>query len=149
MMDRLEVLVGAWEMETSQEGQVVARGLSVYGWLESGRFLVQHSDGEVLDSAPDRWRENWPLPSTSIIGLDDATEEFTMLYADARGVFRVYRMAADKEGITIWREAPGFHQRFTGTFTDGGDTLVARWEMSTDGAQWSTDFEQVFRRVPA
>jgi hypothetical protein len=146
-MDRLEKLVGAWESETVVDGQVVARGLTVYGWLESGRFLVQHADGELTDAAPPLWRENWPLPSTSIIGLDDASGGFSMLYADARDVFRVYQMAVEKDIITLWREAPGFHQRFTGAFDTSGDIMTAMWERSDDGVEWFKDFEMLYRRL--
>jgi hypothetical protein len=148
MMDRLEKLVGAWESETVADGRVVARGLTVYGWLESGRFLVQHADGELTDAAPEIWRENWPLPSTCIIGFDDASGGFSMLYADARNVFRIYQMAAEKDVITLWRESPGFHQRFTGAFSDDGDTLTAMWERSPDGQEWTRDFDVVYRRLP-
>lgn len=146
-MERLEKLVGAWELETIADGQVVARGLTVYGWLEGGRFLVQHAEGEVTEDAPAGWRENWPLPSTSIFGLDDTSGMFSMLYADARGVCRVYQMAVEKDVISIQREAPGFHQRFTGTFDDTGDTLTAMWEMSADGIDWKKDFDLVYRRL--
>lgn len=146
-MDRLEKLVGAWETETIAEGQVVARGLTVYGWLEDRRFLVQHADGEPTAAAPAIWHENWPLPSTSIIGFDDASSGFTMLYADSRDVFRVYQMAAEKDVITLWREAPGFHQRFTGAFDSDGNTITAIWERSADGQEWSRDFDVVYRRL--
>jgi hypothetical protein len=148
-MDRLEKLVGAWESETVADGRVVALGLTVYGWLEGGKFLVQHADGELTQAAPEIWRENWPLPSTSIIGVDDAAGGFSMLYADARNVFRIYQMAVEKDVITLWREAPGFHQRFTGTFDTAGDTLTARWERSPDGVQWDKDFDMVYRRLVA
>ncbi|TMR99446.1 hypothetical protein [Nonomuraea basaltis] len=82
-----------------------------------------------------------------MIGLDDATEEFTMLYADARGVHRVYRMTFTDGEWRIWRAAPGFHQRFTGTLSSDGDTVEARWEMSRDGVTWNVDFELTYRRV--
>jgi hypothetical protein len=147
MMDRLEKLVGAWESETISDGQVVARGMTVYGWLEDGKFLVQHADGELTEAAPAVWRENWPLPSTSIIGLDDASGGFSLLYADARQVFRIYQMAVEKDVITLWREAPGFHQRFTGAFDSDGTIMTAMWERSADGQQWSRDFDMVYRRL--
>jgi hypothetical protein len=149
MMERLEKLVGAWESETIAGGQVVARGLTVYGWLEDGRFLVQHADGELTDDAPAAWRDNWPLPSTSIIGCDDAAGGFSMLYADARQVFRIYQMAAEKDVITMLREEPGFHQRFAGTFSDDGATMTALWERSVDGVEWEKDFDIVYRRLVA
>jgi hypothetical protein len=147
MMDRLEKLVGAWESETIADGQVVARGLTVYGWLEDRKFLVQHADGELTEAAPEVWRENWPLPSTSIIGCDDATGGFTMLYADARNVFRTYQLAAEKDVVTMWRQAPGFHQRFVGTFDSEGNTITAMWERSQDGVEWSKDFDMVYHRL--
>ncbi|HEX6686116.1 MAG TPA: helix-turn-helix transcriptional regulator [Candidatus Limnocylindrales bacterium] len=148
MMERLERLVGAWQTETSVQGQPVAIGLTVYGFLEGGRFLVQHSDGEVLESAPQVWHDNWPLPSTSIIGLDDPSGQFSMLYADARGVSRVYRLTLEADRLMIWREASDFSQRFTGTFSDDLNTITAVWEISPDGTQWSKDFDVLYQRVP-
>jgi hypothetical protein len=35
------------------------------------------------------------MPVTTIIGLDDASETFTQLYTDTRGVYRVYQMSLD------------------------------------------------------
>lgn len=147
MMERLEKLVGPWQTETSVQGQVVAVGLTVYGFLEGGRFLVEHSDGEALESAPQVWHDNWPLPATSIIGLDDPTGQFSMLYADARGVSRVYRLTIEADRMTIWRDSPDFSQRFTGTFSEDLDTITGMWEMSPDGTQWNRDFDIMYRRV--
>jgi hypothetical protein len=147
MIDRLDVLVGEWEMESSVEGRPVARGRVVYEWLEQGNFLVQHADGQPVESAPPEWHEHWPLPSTSIVGLDDTTGAFTMLYADARGVFRVYQLTFDGVTMHIRRDAPGFHQRFTGTLDDTGRVMTARWEKSADGEAWRTDFDMVYTRV--
>jgi hypothetical protein len=48
---------------------------------------------------------------------------------------------------TMWREAPGFWQRFTGRFSDGGDTIAARWEKSPDGVRWEHDFDLTYRRL--
>ena len=147
MMDRLDKLAGAWESETIADGQVVARGLTVYGWLEDRKFMVQHADGELTEAAPAIWRENWPLPSTSIIGFDDSSGAFSMLYADARDVFRIYQMAVEKDVVTLRREAPGFHQRFVAAFDAEGDTMTAVWEKSEDGVEWSKDFDIVYRRL--
>ena len=46
----------------------------------------------------------------------------------------------------IWRDAPGFNQRFTGTFDDAGTTITGAWEMSEDGTTWSKDFDLVYRK---
>jgi hypothetical protein len=36
-----------------------------------------------------------------------------MHYFDSRGVFRVYRLSAEKGELKIWRDHPAFRQRFT------------------------------------
>jgi hypothetical protein len=41
----------------------------------------------------------------------------------------------------LWREAPGFWQRFVGTFSDDGRTISGRWEKSVDGLKWEHDFD--------
>ena len=70
-----------------------------------------------------------------------------MLYADARGVFRIYRMSLDDDSWRLWRAAPDFHQRFTGAFRDDGQTVVGRWESSPDGSAWEPDFDMTYRKV--
>jgi len=47
----------------------------------------------------------------------------------------------------LWRDAPGFSQRFTGTFSDDGRTIKGRWEKSGDGAQWDHDFDLTYTKV--
>jgi hypothetical protein len=73
--------------------------------------------------------------------------EFTVLYADARGVHRVYRMTFADRVWPMWRGAPGFNQRFTGTLSADGDTVDGRWEISPDGVTWNLDFELTYSRV--
>ncbi|MFF4807664.1 hypothetical protein ACFY03_05530 [Micromonospora chersina] len=142
---RLDVLVGRWSVQPEVEGLGV--GWTEFAWVEDGRFLRQFSDAEpVPETAPRAWRENNPLPTTQLIGLDDAGEEFTVLYADARGVHRVYRMTFGDGQWRMWRAAPGFHQRFTGTLREDGAAIDARWERSEDGADWALDFRLAYRR---
>jgi hypothetical protein len=69
-----------------------------------------------------------------------------MLYADARGVHRVYRMTFADGVWTMWRAAPGFNQRFTGTLSADGTTVDGRWEMSGDGENWILDFGLTYTR---
>jgi hypothetical protein len=144
---RLDALVGRWTVRPEVEG--VGAGWSEFGWAEGGLFLRQFADADPLpETAPALWRENTPLPTTALIGLDDATGEFTMLYADARGVHRVYRMTFDGRVWTVWREAPGFNQRYTGTLSDDGRTIAGQWEMSRDGETWNVDFGLTYTREP-
>ncbi|HEY3523919.1 MAG TPA: hypothetical protein VGK63_09450 [Candidatus Limnocylindrales bacterium] len=133
-------------METEAGGRTVATGSSTFEWVEGALFLRQRSDGRPLEGAPREWFDHWPQPSTMIIGLDETAREYAGLYADARGVRRVYRMLFTYPVWTFWREAPGFHQRFTGTFSNHGRTIRGRGDVSPDGHSWSNDVELTYRR---
>jgi|tagenome__1003787_1003787.scaffolds.fasta_scaffold20536434_1 hypothetical protein len=146
VLARLDALVGRWAVQPKVDG--VGAGWTEFAWQDDGQFLRQYADADPAPAtAPKEWQENTPFPTTAVIGLDDAGDELTMLYADARGVHRVYRMTfADREWI-IWRYAPGFDQRFTGTLSADGDTVNGRWEMSRDGVTWNVDFELTYTRM--
>ncbi len=47
----------------------------------------------------------------------------------------------------IWRDAPGFSQRFTGPFSDDGNVVTAQWEKSFDGANWEHDFDLTYKKI--
>jgi hypothetical protein len=48
----------------------------------------------------------------------------------------------------LWRDSPDpFPQRFTGTFSDDGNTITGRWEKAEDGSSWATDFDLTYRKV--
>src|SRR5262245_17065699 len=95
-IERLDALVGAWGFAASAEGKTTMTGRARFEWIDGRGFVHQHSDGAAADDAPAAWHENNPLPLAAVFGLDDATGELTMLYADARGVRRVYRASFDE-----------------------------------------------------
>jgi hypothetical protein len=136
-LSRLSEFVGQWQGEASLGGQPIGAGRTVFEWLEGGAFLIVHSDSEQAE---------FPS-STMIIGADDTTEAYCMLYFDSRSVSRVYQMSV-RDGVwKLWREAPGFSQRFTGTFSDDSRTIRGRWEKSTDGSQWEHDFDLTYTKI--
>jgi hypothetical protein len=142
---RLDVLVGRWTVQPKVEG--VGTAWTEFTWQDGGLFLRQYTDADPPTAAtPHAWRDNAPFPTTAVIGLDDDAEEFSMLYADARGVHRVYRMTFAGGVWTMSRDAPGFNQRFNGTVGADGDTIDGRWEISTDGTTWNLDFELTYVR---
>jgi hypothetical protein len=141
---RLDALVGEWDVTALIDGNPMSGGRARFEWIEGGAFLRQYADAEIPESAPPEWRENAPFPVTSVIGLDDSAEQFTMLYSDARDVFRVYEMTLRDRVWKQWRRAPGFNQRFTGRFSDDGNTIDAAWEFSEDGETWRLDFELIY-----
>ena len=127
-------LVGEWAMEVPQFPG--SRGRSVFEWLDGGAYLLQRS------YAPD------PVPdATWIIGGDDAADSCTALYHDERGVSRVYRTTLAGRVWRVWRDAPGFAQRFTAPLAEDGATIRGAWEMSSDGSTWKHDFDLIYTKV--
>jgi hypothetical protein len=142
---RLDVLVGRWAVQPKVPG--VGAAWTEFSWQDGGAYLHQFADVDSIpDDTPPLWRDNAPFPTTAVIGLDDAGDEFTMLYADGRNVHRVYRMTLADREWRVWREAPGFNQRFIGTISADGDTIDGQWEMSEDGSTWNVDFELTYTR---
>jgi hypothetical protein len=151
----LDRLVGTWTTDATHPALpgVIVHGTVVIEWLEGERFLIHRARTDHPDF-PD---------SISIIGLterdrvDDPPHRdpaiageplMTMHYFDSRGVFRVYQVSADDEAWRHWRDAPGFSQRFIGTFTAGGDTIVGRSQLSRDDVHWDDDLQITYRRRP-
>ena len=144
---RLDALVGEWDMQASIGGQPTGSARTAFEWLE-GAFLIQRADaGPPLPDTPAEWLANSPFPLVTIMGLDESTGEFCMLYADARGACRVSRMTLTDGVWKIWREAPGFFQRFTATVSGDGKTITGRWEGSRDGSAWQPDFDVTYAKV--
>jgi hypothetical protein len=134
---RLGAFIGAWDWEAAVGGQSIGRGPTVFAWHEGGAFLVERADAEQAD---------FPS-STAIIGCDDSTEKYCMFQVDSRGISRIYQMSL-RDGVwKLWRDAPGFSQRFEGTFGDDGMRITGRWEKSTDGAQWEHDFDLIYTKA--
>jgi hypothetical protein len=136
-LDQLRPFVGRWKMEIRWSekthklvgGPAVVHSPVTFTWIEGGCFLVHHMSDD--DSPTARW----------IIGADETSGAFALLYADARGVSRIYQMALDGGAWKIWRDSPGFHQRFLGRLSPDQNTIEASWEKSLDGVTWELDFE--------
>jgi hypothetical protein len=139
MLRELEPLVGEWTMEARwPDGTPWPGGGHVtFQWHPSGAHLVQHGTAE-LPEAPE---------NVSIIGCDGADGTFVQLYSDERGVCRIYQMSIGDGEWKLWRRGEPFSQRFTGTFSDDGNTITGRWEIAEDHATYVTDFDLTLRRV--
>jgi hypothetical protein len=139
VLRQLEPLVGEWTVEaTWPNGEKWPGGGSVtFEWHASGAHLVERGTAE-LPEAPD---------NVSIIGCDGANGTYFQLYSDERGVCRIYEMSIGNGVWKLWREGEPFGQRFTGTFSDDGNTITGRWEIAEDHANYTTDFDLIYRRV--
>jgi hypothetical protein len=74
--------------------------------------------------------------------------QLTQHYYDSRGVFRIYTVTIDETAWRTFRDAPGFSQRFTGTFADGGNTIVGLSQLCRDDVHWNDDLAITYRRQP-
>jgi hypothetical protein len=141
---RLDAFIGEWSIEAAfplapPTGVV---GRAVFEWTLGGQFLVQRSEVPHPD-APD---------SVAIVGLEPDSEAYSQHYFDSRGVVRVYAMTFSDGVWKLLRDSPdfsplAFSQRFTGTFSDDGNTIDGRWESSRDGSSWEHDFDLTYTKV--
>lgn len=113
------------------------RGTSSFEWLEGEQFVIwrSHSDHPEIPDA------------ITIIGVTGG--QLSMHYFDSRGVDRVYGASLDQTTWRYWRDAaaPDLSQRFTGTFSEDGNTITGRGELSRDGKMWEGDLALDYRRV--
>ncbi len=156
---RLGIFAGEWALEASFPGDALAAAQeppgpqqaggetgsgahSVFAWVLDGRFLMQRTEVR-LPGAPD---------SVAIVSHDPRTGAYTQHYFDSRGVTRLYAMSLADGTWELLRDSPDFSpldfsQRFTGRFSDDGDTIRGTWEKSFDGSNWEHDFDLTYRRV--
>jgi hypothetical protein len=137
-LDELGVLAGEWETEAwlPYGPAAVVRGLTTFEWLAGQHYLIQRF-----------WADHRQAPNgLAMIGAS-ADGMFTQRYFDSRGVQRVYAMSL-RDGVwRLWRDAPGFWQRYAGTLDPDGTTITGAWELSKDGVSWSHDFDLSYRRI--
>jgi hypothetical protein len=138
----LEILVGEWSIEPSNVSSLpdateFAKGQVRFDWQDGGAFLASHAENENKDF-PD---------AIMVIGRDDSVQTYSVLYFDSRGVSRIYEMSFEAKTWKMWRNAPGFNQRFTGEFSADNKTITAHWDRSEDGVNWQLDFNLVYRRT--
>src|SRR5688500_9066578 len=138
-LSRLSILIGTWRTEITfpSDLSTVIPGQTSIEWLAEGRFLVVRGSVEHHD---------FPT-GFSIIGADDVTGAYPMLYFDSRGVARIYQMSLENQVWKLWREAPEFSQRFEGAISSDGNTIEGFWEASTDGSNWQRDFNLAYKKV--
>jgi hypothetical protein len=147
----LNRLLGSWTTEATHPEMpgVVVHGTATMEWLEGEKFLITRSrtdhpafpDGITIigDTRQDR-------ADGDVASSDSADSPMTMQYFDSRGVFRVFDVHMDDDAWRFWRYAPGFSQRFTGTFADNGNTIVGQSQLRRDDVAWVDDLHITYRR---
>jgi hypothetical protein len=134
-LDRLDALLGEWDTEATHPLLPdVIRGRATFEWLAGRRFLIWRS--ETSPGIPS---------SIAIIGGANTAAAWPMHYFDERGITRVYQVSMDGGIWRVWRDHPGFSQRLSGVFEDGGRTIRMTSELQQDGP-WKPDLQATYRR---
>ena len=135
----LSVLVGTWQTVGTHPlvpGKTFHGSVS-FSWIHGGAFLLMHSQIDEPE-----------IPTAiAVFGTDDGTDGCSMLYFDEREVSRRYEVRLDGNEWRWWRDAPDFSQRFVGTITPDGRTIVGRGEYSRYGGPWEPDLALTYKRV--
>jgi hypothetical protein len=92
-------------------------------------------------------RSGNPPSARWAIGRDESGADYKVLYSDNRGVSRVYEMSLSEGLWQLWRNSPGFSQRFEGRVSRDRRTIASQWEKSFDGATWEHDFDVSYTRL--
>lgn len=125
--------------------------VSAAAWLADDDVLTGDLEVQRLDGGLVALRSTLrpPVPaSLSVVGRNQHHDDYVVLYADDRGVSRVYAMTFDGSTWTQERADPDFHQRFRARLSDDGARIEGAWEASHDaGATWEHDFSIVHERV--
>lgn len=136
----LEILVGEWKMEISNASflddlSATLQSSGSFEWFEDGDFLVLRQG--TKETAHATW----------LIGHDQDSPNYTVLYFDDRHFSRVYEMSYKNGVWKIWRNAPNFVQSFEGKLSKDKNTITGAWGKSSDGKKWEHDFDLVYTRV--
>ena len=81
-----------------------------------------------------------------LISRDESLPNYQVFYYDDRQVSRIYEMSLANGVWKMWRESPGFWQRYEGQVSADGNTITAQWEKSKDGSRWEHDFDIRYTR---
>jgi hypothetical protein len=135
-LEPFDALIGTWTTEgTHPQFDGVVRGSITFEWLDGGHFLILRSRTEH-ELFPD-----W----ISVIGAPETGEGLVMEYFDSRGVRRTYGVSLEDGVLRMWREHPGFDQRFSARL--GRDAFDGLWQLAETPGDWRDDLAMTYRRA--
>jgi hypothetical protein len=130
-----EALIGTWATEAKHRAvDAVVVGSVTFEWLEGGHFVVVHSHSE---------HELFP-DGLSVIGAPEDGNGLVLEYFDSRGVRRTYGVSLEDGVWRMWRDAPGFDQRFSAVL--GDDAFEGVFELAEAPGDWQEDMRVTYRR---
>ncbi len=135
-LDVFDVLIGTWTTSaTHPTVDDAASDIVAFEWAAGTRFLLAHADNDH-PLFPD---------AIHVIGPPEEGDEPVMEYFDSRGIRRTYGASLDDGVLRIWRDAPGFAQRFSATMRP--DRFASTWQVAETPGQWRDDVQMTYRRT--
>jgi hypothetical protein len=134
-LEPFDALIGTWTTEAKHRMvDDVVFGTTTFEWLEGGHFVVQrsHSDHELF---PD---------GLSVIGAPESGGGLVLEYFDSRGVRRTYGVSLEDGVWRMWRDQPGFDQRFSAKLDP--DVFEGMFELAETPGDWQEDMRVIYRR---
>jgi len=141
-LQKFEQFIGSWEMEIFNasflpDAQATIKASASFEWFEEGEFLI-FRQGQKNKGTP------WAI---WFIGHDKDAPNYTVLYMDDQSSSRVYEMSFENTLWKVWRNGPGFRQRFTGAVNQEQKIISGNWERSVDGENWEHDFGLTYKKL--
>jgi hypothetical protein len=135
-LEPFDALIGTWDTEATHTllPDVVVPGSVTFEWLEGGRFLIQRSRNE---------HELFP-DAICVIGAPESGDGLVLEYFDSRGVRRTYGISLEDGVLRMWREAPGFDQRFSAQIAP--DRFEGVHQLAETPGDWKDDLKVTYRR---
>ncbi len=139
VLEPLSILIGEWKTvgKHPMMPDNVLEGQASFKWIEGGAFMIMHASIE---------QKEFP-EGIAVFGGDSSSKEFSMIYYDEREIAREYRSTLKDNVWKWWRNDTEFSQRFTGTISADGNTIVSKGEMSKKGGPWEGDLELTYTRL--
>jgi len=134
-LEPFDALVGTWDTEATHPLiDAVVPGSITFEWLEGGHYLIQRSQND---------HELFP-DAITVIGAPEEGGGLVMEYFDSRGVRRTYSISLEDGILRIWRDAPGFDQRYSATLAH--DTFEGQYQLAESPGDWKDDLKVTYRR---
>jgi hypothetical protein len=135
-LEPFDALIGTWATEATHRmlPDVVVPGTVTYEWLEGGHYLIQRSQND---------HELFP-DAICVIGAPETGDGLVLEYFDSRGVRRTYGISLEDGVLRIWREAPGFDQRFSAQIAH--DRFEGVYQLAETPGDWEDDLKVSYRR---
>jgi Protein of unknown function (DUF1579) len=140
--ERLEALIGRWRTEgwTSETDAAPAariEAVDTYKWLP-GRFALLHTvDARVGEE---------DVEGAEIIGWDPARGAYITQYFGSDGPNAYEASLTEEEGSLVW-SMRSRSDRFTGRFSDDGNTITGEWELLDDDQRWQPWMQITLKRA--